>query len=107
MANEPVAMRTRVPLPPILIFPNREKGVLNVVISRVTFRMTITFSGSEGMSLLAPEAMFAVESLVGGLEKDGRCEVEVEGYRDLIVGLSNYLCGQQSGFVLFAERYRC
>lgn len=70
-------MRTRVPLPPILIFPNREKGVLNVVISGVTFRMTITFSGSEGMSLLAPEAMFAVESLVGGLEKDERCGIEV------------------------------
>lgn len=57
-------MRTSVPRPPILTLPKREKGVLKVVISGVTLRMTMTFSGSDGMSLLAEEAMLIVESSV-------------------------------------------
>lgn len=41
----------RVPRPPILTFPNREKGTEKVAMLGVTLRMTMTWSGSEGMSL--------------------------------------------------------
>ena len=41
-----------VPLPPSWMRPNRRKGTERVRMSGVTFRITITFSGSEGMSLV-------------------------------------------------------
>lgn len=40
-----------VPRPPILIFPNRQKGTESVVMTRgTTSRMTMTLAGSEGTS---------------------------------------------------------
>lgn len=44
---------TTVPRPPILILPKRRKGVLQVRTSGTTRLITMTFSGSDGMSLLA------------------------------------------------------
>jgi hypothetical protein len=41
-------MSPSVPLPPNFKSPNREKGTLNVVISGVTLRITITLDGSPG-----------------------------------------------------------
>jgi hypothetical protein len=52
-AREPVAILTIVPRPPILRWPKRRKGTLRVVMLGVTSRMTMTFAGSEGMSLAA------------------------------------------------------
>ena len=47
MDREPI-----VPRPPIFILPNRENGTEHVVIVRgTTSRITITFSGFEGISL--------------------------------------------------------
>lgn len=48
----------RVALPPSFILPKRRKGTERVTISGVTLRITMTFSGLEGMSLLV---MFAVD----------------------------------------------
>ena len=60
MAVLPEARRTAVPRPPIFTRPKRRKGVENVLMSGVTERMTITFSGSEGTNLETEEAMAAV-----------------------------------------------
>lgn len=43
-------MLPSVPRPPNFKSPNLEKGTLNVVISGVTLRITITFDGSPGKS---------------------------------------------------------
>jgi hypothetical protein len=50
--REPRGSIPRVPLPPMLILPKREKGTERVMMSGVMLRMTMTFSGFEGMSLL-------------------------------------------------------
>jgi len=41
-----------VPLPPSFILPKRRKGTDSVTMSGVTWRITMTFSGLDGMSLL-------------------------------------------------------
>lgn len=56
----PDERRTAVPRPPIFTRPKRRKGVEKVFMSGVTERVTRTFSGSEGMSLWAEEAIVAV-----------------------------------------------
>lgn len=48
------------PRPPIFMRPKRRKGVEKVLMSGVTLRMTMTFSGSEGTSLETEEAMVVV-----------------------------------------------
>jgi hypothetical protein len=57
MAVLPEARRTAVPRPPIFTRPKRRKGVEKVLISGVTERMTMTFSGSEGINLATDDAM--------------------------------------------------
>jgi hypothetical protein len=57
MAVLPEARRTAVPRPPIFTRPKRRKGVEKVLMSGVTLRITMTFSGSEGISLETEEAM--------------------------------------------------
>ena len=59
-ATEPLAIRTNVALLPILMRPKRRKGALQVTILGLTWRMTVTFSGSEGINFCAPDAIVLV-----------------------------------------------
>lgn len=67
-----MASRTIVPRPPTLIRPKRRKGVLQVMISGVILRITITFSGSLGINLAAPDAIAVLVD--GGVPGVARAE---------------------------------
>ena len=56
-----------VPRPPMLKRPNRANGAEQVVIFGVTFRITITLAGSDGMSF---EVMAALHRISHGIRSE-------------------------------------
>jgi hypothetical protein len=71
----------RVPRPPILMVPKREKGTLKVAMLGVTLRVTMTSAGFQGMSLdvILSSSVSTEDEEVGvwcEFERDGLAEEE-------------------------------
>jgi hypothetical protein len=77
-----------VPRPPTFILPKRRNGTESVVmVLGTTSRMTITFSGSLGMSLSDMVRKYEKESYVGRREDDAMgVESASSVMRELLVG---------------------
>jgi hypothetical protein len=77
-----------VPLPPIFILPKRRNGTESVVmVLGTTSRMTMTFSGSFGMSLSDMARKYVKEPYVGVRADDAKSvEAASSVMRELLVG---------------------